>query len=1471
MLHLRRSYLILVLLSISYQSGAQCSGGTNGGSIVPGLTWSTTGTVAINGGSYREFAAVAGNVYYFSFCAADGGSSTFDTQLTITNTSGNALPGVYNDDFCGLQSYLAWTCPASGTYRILPNLYNCASTTNLGNLAYRFNPALSCPGNLGGGVTNVITLPYNSGSGTTCGSGNDLNASNMIACGSSSYLGGEDRVWIFTPATSGAVTINLTSTGSWNGLTLYQGCPLNGQSGFCVGTSQSASGNQSIAVCVTAGQTYYLILDIFPNPTCNPYTNLSISAPVSSGTCPLGTGIVNIASLPYSSSGRTTCGKINDLTVTNTIACGSGNYFTGEDEVFVFTPATSGNISVNISSSGSYTGLMLYRGCPSSVNCSGTAGVCIANEQSSTGTKFLCANVVAGQTYYLIVDSWASPACNPYSISITAPASALPGATCASAVTISTLPYSVLNESTACTGNEYTNGITGSCGSLFESGEDKVYAYTSPGAECLSITLSGASSNSIGYQVYFGCPGTTGAVCIASNGGANSGTLNGSFTLPTAGTYYIIIDSWAPPNNVSYNLSIASFGAGIANDLPCNAIPLLLGIPLSATNTCSGTGPGEPPPPTCWVTPNVLHTVWFTVQVPASGQLRIRAIPGSLTNTQIAAYTGSSCSALTLAGCNDNSSPCGSSINYSSELLLTGLAAGTTCYIVVDGYANLTGSFSLLAIDGSQTLPALSNGQDCGTYLAMCDTSMSFGDPGFQSFGNICDFTGGGGNCLLSGERGSVWFDININANGNLSFSIIPKDWPGAPSTTGTDYDFAIWKTGGTGAVTCAQIATGAAPVTCNYSILGLTGLSGSTNGNAPTQYPGFGPAFNAQLPVVAGDRYALVVSNFSNSTSGFDIVFGASSPIAYGGAGTTSVWSGGVDTDWYKKGNWGGCPVPTCTRDAVINGAIVLQPAITGAASCKSLLINPGATVTLAPSQSLSVCENFTNFGLFNAGAGSTVIFSNGSVNQQINGNLTGGNSFFNLSIDKTGGLVTMLQNLEAKGNFTLISSTSSFNVSGKLHRVGGNFTNNGTYTPSGGSLEFNGSTAQNYFNSAQVNNVIMSHSGPGLSLLSNMILGNTGNLTLNNGKIITTGTWEVSVLNRTPAAVSTGNSNSFIQGFLRRALNATGSYDFPVGEAGKGYQRANLNFAYTAAPTVIDNLRASFIPYSTLPMPLGLNDCGIVFSSNALNNGRWSFTASNNPTSGNFDLTLYNTNFTNAANAWTIMRNPGSAWQLGNGTCVVSPVTAVRRSAMNGIMDFGTAQGPSALGVEWLSLEAKGGSSSIELQWVVSDYAENLGFELLRRPEQQPLFETLSWIEAAQRGNTVNTYTYSDRDVEAGLRYLYRLRQLDLNGTENFSEIVSASIEDKEPQSRLEILENPIGQRSALKLNLTEAAKVRLRIHNALGELMKEEELKFDHAGVFVLPLSTRLSGLSDGIYQVSLYVGDEILKDKIVILSR
>lgn len=131
-------------LFITYNGIAQCSGGTDGGALSPAPT-STFQTMSVSDGTYYTFVVPSLDDgcydYTFTFCS-DGGSAAFDTQLTILDNTG-AYAGGYNDDNCSLQSEIAgWSPPAAGTYRILVNTYDCASSGNTGTLAYIENSSI---------------------------------------------------------------------------------------------------------------------------------------------------------------------------------------------------------------------------------------------------------------------------------------------------------------------------------------------------------------------------------------------------------------------------------------------------------------------------------------------------------------------------------------------------------------------------------------------------------------------------------------------------------------------------------------------------------------------------------------------------------------------------------------------------------------------------------------------------------------------------------------------------------------------------------------------------------------------------------------------------------------------------------------------------------------------------------------------------------------------------------------------------------------------------------------------------------------------------------------------------------------------------------------------------------------------------------------------------------------------------------
>jgi len=1206
----------------------------------------------------------------------------------------------------------------------------------------------------------------------------------------------------------------------------------------------------------------------------------------------LGSGVVTVPALPYNSGAGTTCGQGDDLTIANTTICGSTNYLTGEDRVFVFTPTTSGQVTISLNApTASWTGLMLFDGCPVG-GCGPGTGNCIAYAQDFLGSKSFCAPVTAGTTYYLILDSYAFPTCNAYTaLTISAVATGSLGNTCATAVSIPSLPFAVAGQSTSCKGNEYSGATPGICNAGFSFGEDIVYAFTVSSAQCVGISLTGATSNDISFAIYQGgCPGA-GGTCIGSGGGATSGSLTGSVNLPGAGTYYLIIDTQSPSNNVSFNLAMNSFGAGAANDLPYLAQSLPFNIPVGGNNSCSGTADEPIAQPSCFAPAgsNPMNTVWYSFISPSSGCVKIRTTLGTLSNTQIAVYgpvigvvAAGAGNTLSPIGCNQDIPPCGFNSYPNSELSLTGLAPGSTYYIMVDGYGSMTGSFTIFLMDAGAgcnlPFPPVP-GQDCSLAFPVCKTNINVPNPGPQAVGSNCEFTSGV-NCLASGERGSFWYTVNIVANGFLEFDIVPNDWPGAPSLAATDYDFAVWKTktaGTPGPANCSNLGT-VAPITCNYSSLGVTGCNSATVGNSPGAYPGFGGAYMSRIAVNAGDQYIICVSNFSNSTSGFALNFPAGAPLATAPpAGGSLVWTGTLNTDWYNPENWGGCTAPNCVLNVSISGAPVNQPAVTGlTAVCGNLDVSLGATLTLQANSQLKICNNFINNGTVNALANSTLIMQSDSVvqNQSMTGVMTGTNKLWNLTINKPatagGNTVTLNNNLDNAGNFVLGTAPSwtggTFNINGMIHKVAGNFTVYYTaipysiYAASSGTTEFNGAVAQSYFNRGSLYNVVMNNTSTGLTLGNSgatdwMVL--TGTLTMNQGKIIT-GANRVNILNTAPAASGPGNTTSFVDGFLKRSFAATGgSYDFPVGTALKGYQRINFNFGTSNDRT---NALVSFnntAPVVVLPF-LGPECVSAVYDQAPLNNGYWQ--VSPIPSSGvaPYSVTAYNTNYTNAQSGFTLMTNyaPGS-WALIGSCVAAAPITAVSRTGLTALVNFtqfATAQSLSPLPVELIYFDAKPAVKSIQLKWITSSELSNRGFEIWRATTP-PDYDYIGWRDGNGTTSSTNIYEFDDKEVSDNINYYYILKQVDYDGLYDFSNVAMARLSSD--GFAMTAMPNPYSGATRLTILLDQDADVNFTILSSLGQEVMVLKKGFLEAGTHHFEFSAAGSGFGNGVYTARIFV--------------
>ncbi len=111
--------------------------------------------------------------------------------------------------------------------------------------------------------------------------------------------------------------------------------------------------------------------------------------------------------LPYTDSG-TTCGKGNTYPVNVCVSFYAG----GEDAMYALDVVTPGDYDITLIGTDTWTAFMVTDGCPD------TSPTCTGFVTNSSGNPSGTITFPSAGTYYLQIDTWPSPPCTAYTLSI---------------------------------------------------------------------------------------------------------------------------------------------------------------------------------------------------------------------------------------------------------------------------------------------------------------------------------------------------------------------------------------------------------------------------------------------------------------------------------------------------------------------------------------------------------------------------------------------------------------------------------------------------------------------------------------------------------------------------------------------------------------------------------------------------------------------------------------------------------------------------------------------------------------------------------------------------------------------------------------------------------------------------------------------------------------------------------------------
>ncbi|MFH0736122.1 MAG: choice-of-anchor J domain-containing protein [bacterium] len=138
----------------------------------------------------------------------------------------------------------------------------------------------------------------------------------------------------------------------------------------------------------------------------------------------------------------------------------------------------------------------------------------------------------------------------------------------------------------------------------------------------------------------------------------------------------------------------------------------------------------------------------------------------------------------------------------------------------------------------------------------------------------------------------------------------------------------------------------------------------------------------------------------------------------------------------------------------------------------------------------------------------------------------------------------------------------------------------------------------------------------------------------------------------------------------------------------------------------------------------------------------------------------------------------------------------------------------------VELTSFAARSLDSKVVLDWATATETNNSGFSIERSLDNEN-FSAVAFVNGNGTTTERTVYSYTDNSVNTGT-YYYRLKQVDFDGSSEYSNAVEVSVGLPTEFSLLQNYPNPFNPSTTIKFALPTAANVKLNVYNALGSVV-------------------------------------------------
>ena len=181
--------------------------------------------------------------------------------------------------------------------------------------------------------------------------------------------------------------------------------------------------------------------------------------------------------------------------------------------------------------------------------------------------------------------------------------------------------------------------------------------------------------------------------------------------------------------------------------------------------------------------------------------------------------------------------------------------------------------------------------------------------------------------------------------------------------------------------------------------------------------------------------------------------------------------------------------------------------------------------------------------------------------------------------------------------------------------------------------------------------------------------------------------------------------------------------------------------------------------------------------------------------------------------------------------------------------------------LPVELISFEGASSNAGIALEWATASEKNNDRFEVQRSQDGRN-FETVGTVKGNGSTSARHNYTFLDKAAKNGLNY-YRLRQVDFNGDNEFSKVISIDAKGG-LNGGVTLYPNPTAD-GAFNIRMTPTKEaVSIQIMDVSGKMLMNKQV----TNTAEMNVNGKALGMKAGIYLIRVQAGNNVTVEKLIV---